>query len=61
MKVVNHRLCQDDGTPFEFIRSPNQSGAITPEYLISWVGARAFYPADKLISYFKKDRQVNDR
>lgn len=34
MKVVNHRLSQDDGTPFEFIRSPNQSGAITPEYLI---------------------------
>ena len=34
MKIVNHRLCQEDGTQYEFIRSPNQSGAITPEYLI---------------------------
>lgn len=34
MKVANHRLKQDNGEPLPFRRSPNQSGAITPEYLI---------------------------
>jgi N-acetylmuramoyl-L-alanine amidase len=34
MKILNHRLCTDDGTPYDFIRSPNQSGVINPEYLI---------------------------
>ena len=34
MKIVNHRLCRDDGTPYDFVRSPNQSGVINPEFLI---------------------------
>lgn len=34
MKFLKHRLCQDDGTPYRFVRSPNQSGVIVPEYLI---------------------------
>lgn len=34
MKILNHRLCRDDGTPYDFVRSPNQSGVIEPEYLI---------------------------
>jgi N-acetylmuramoyl-L-alanine amidase len=34
MKIVNHRLCKNDGTPYDFVRSPNQSGVINPEYLI---------------------------
>lgn len=34
MKIVNHRLCKNDGTPYDFARSPNQSGVINPEYLI---------------------------
>ena len=34
MRILRHRLCQDNGDPFPFRRSPNQSGAITPEYLV---------------------------
>lgn len=34
MKVLRHRLQQEDGTPYPFRRSPNQSGPITPEYLV---------------------------
>lgn len=34
MKILNHRLHHDDGSPYPFKRSPNQSRAITPEYLI---------------------------
>lgn len=34
MKIKKHRLQQDDGTPITFIRSPNQGGPITPEYLV---------------------------
>jgi N-acetylmuramoyl-L-alanine amidase len=34
MKIVNHRLVGEDGTNIEFKRSPNQSGEITPEYLV---------------------------
>lgn len=34
MKIVNHRLQHDGGTPYDFRRSPNQSRKITPEYLI---------------------------
>ena len=34
MKILNHRLNDDQGTPCEFVRSPNQSGVIQPEYLI---------------------------
>ena len=28
MKILNHRLHQDDGTPFPFERSPNQGGEV---------------------------------
>jgi N-acetylmuramoyl-L-alanine amidase len=34
MKIVNHLLCMDDGTPCAFAHSPNQGGAITPQYLV---------------------------
>ncbi len=34
MKVLNHRLHKDEGTPYDFVRSPNQSDPIEPEYLI---------------------------
>jgi N-acetylmuramoyl-L-alanine amidase len=34
MKVLNHRLCQDDGTPFRFERAPNVGGKLVPEYLV---------------------------
>jgi N-acetylmuramoyl-L-alanine amidase len=34
MKILNHRLCKDDGTSCDYRRSPNQSGPIEPEYLI---------------------------
>ncbi len=34
MKTLSHKLCDDDGTPMDFQRSPNQSGVITPEFLV---------------------------
>lgn len=34
MKILNHRLCRDDGEAYPFQRSPNQSGQIAPEYLV---------------------------
>ena len=34
MKIVNHRLKREDGEALPFRRSPNQSGAITPEFLV---------------------------
>ncbi|MBR9912862.1 MAG: N-acetylmuramoyl-L-alanine amidase [Gammaproteobacteria bacterium] len=34
MRVVNHRLIGDNGTPVEFRRSPNQSDTIKPEFLV---------------------------
>ena len=34
MKILSHKLCDDDGTPMGFQRSPNQSGVITPEFLV---------------------------
>ena len=34
MKIRNHRLCDDDGTEVRFVRSPNQSGALEPKYLV---------------------------
>lgn len=34
MKIKNHLLHEDDGTPISYRRSPNQSGALNPTYLI---------------------------
>lgn len=34
MKIVNHRLVRDDGTPYPFKETPNQSGAMTPRWLV---------------------------
>jgi N-acetylmuramoyl-L-alanine amidase len=34
MKIKNHRLCKDDGTQCDFLRSPNQGGPIKPDYLV---------------------------
>lgn len=34
MKVLNHRLADDEGHPYAFRDSPNKGGALTPEYLI---------------------------
>ncbi|MFW6412754.1 MAG: N-acetylmuramoyl-L-alanine amidase [Oceanicaulis sp.] len=34
MKIVNHRLLNTDGTPVAFVRTPNQSGPITPRFLV---------------------------
>ena len=33
MKIINHRLCRDDGTPYPFMESPNHGGVIEPEIL----------------------------
>lgn len=34
MKIVNHRLCHDDGTQYPFVKSPNVGGEVQHEYLV---------------------------
>jgi N-acetylmuramoyl-L-alanine amidase len=35
MKIVDHRLVRDDGTPYRFVSTPNvSSGALKPTYLV---------------------------
>ncbi|HYI02463.1 N-acetylmuramoyl-L-alanine amidase [Hyalangium sp.] len=34
MKIINHRLCKDDGTPYPFVESPNQGSKLTAEFLV---------------------------
>jgi N-acetylmuramoyl-L-alanine amidase len=34
MKIVNHRLVNDDGNPFPFRESPNHAGLLRPEILV---------------------------
>jgi N-acetylmuramoyl-L-alanine amidase len=34
MKIIEHRLCQDDGTPYPFRESPNVGGILKPKYLV---------------------------
>jgi N-acetylmuramoyl-L-alanine amidase len=34
MKIVDHRLCKDDGTPYPFVPSPNFDEGLQPEYLV---------------------------
>lgn len=34
MKIQNHRLIADDGTPVRYVETPNKGGLMTPEYLI---------------------------
>ena len=35
MKIVDHRLVHDDGTPYRFVSTPNvSSGALKPTYLV---------------------------
>ena len=34
MRVVSHRLVHEDGNPVRFERTPNQSGLITPRFLV---------------------------
>jgi N-acetylmuramoyl-L-alanine amidase len=34
MKILRHKLCNDDGTPFPFRKSPNTGGKIDHRYLV---------------------------
>ena len=34
MKINNHRLIADDGTPVRYVETPNKGGVMTPEYLV---------------------------
>ncbi|MDD3528710.1 MAG: N-acetylmuramoyl-L-alanine amidase [Gallionellaceae bacterium] len=34
MKIVNHRLVADDGSPYPYRDSPNKGGTMVPEYLV---------------------------
>lgn len=34
MRIVNHRLVRDDGTPYPFRSTPNQGGTLSPRWLV---------------------------
>lgn len=34
MKILAHKLVQDDGTPIPFVRSPDQSGEVQHDFLV---------------------------
>lgn len=34
MKILNHRLCLDDGTPVDFVKSPNTGSALSARFLV---------------------------
>lgn len=34
MKIQNHRLIADDGTPIRYVETPNKGGALAAEYLV---------------------------
>lgn len=34
MKIVNHRLVKDDGTPYPFVATPNMGRKVEPRYLV---------------------------
>jgi N-acetylmuramoyl-L-alanine amidase len=34
MKIIKHRLCKDDGTPYSFVESPNHGEKLTAEFLV---------------------------
>lgn len=43
MKILNHRLCEDDGTAVRFEESPNQSGDLVPDFLVMHFTAGSSY------------------
>jgi len=34
MQIIEHRLHQDDGSPYPFIDTPNKSGRMNPQYVV---------------------------
>lgn len=34
MKIINHRLCKDDGTPYPYKESPNKGARLQAKYLV---------------------------
>lgn len=34
MKIIRHRLAQEDGSPYPYVASPNLGGPLTPIYLV---------------------------
>ena len=51
MKIVNHRLCHQDGTPYPCVASPNKGGKMQPRYLIMhFTAGRGFDSAVKWLS-----------
>lgn len=41
MKIVDHRLVRDDGTPYPFVESPNVGGTLKPRWLVMHFTAAA--------------------
>lgn len=51
MKIIQHRLHDDAGNPFDFEQSPNAGGVLTPEYLV--IHYTAGSSAGQSIDWFK--------
>lgn len=52
MKIINHRLHHDDGTPYPFKPSPNVGGVIKPRWLV--IHYTASGSASEAINWFAK-------
>lgn len=52
MKIINHRLHRDDGTPYPFKASPNVGGVIKPRWLV--IHYTASGSASEAINWFAK-------
>lgn len=51
MKISNHRLQHDDGSPVPFVQTRNQGGALTPQFLVMhYTAGRS---AQESINWFK--------
>jgi N-acetylmuramoyl-L-alanine amidase len=50
MKIKNHLLCHDDGTPVDFKATPNKGGRYNPQYLV--IHYTAATTAASCISWF---------
>lgn len=51
MKIIDHKLCKDDGTPYTFVESPNHGAKFAAEYLV--VHFTAVSSAEVTINWLK--------
>ena len=54
MRVVDHRLCHEDGSPYPYRNSPNVGGGLNPQYLVMhYTAGRS---AEQSISWFTRSQ-----